>query len=182
MKTTKAIRGLLGLTQVELSLVLQVSRSQLAKYELGMRDLPLASMALLEAMLEHVQSPEVLAKSPRPAKGQQEKKFRHLKNMLEETEYQLSLLSRKIEGVEARQTAKIRAFHTAKFLSQRPGNYSQTEKNLLKSISKKAEHKALKMDEAGDLEKYQLQQEMLKMQKSWLESKMRTSSQTHPTK
>ena len=51
MEKTDNIRSLLGLSQENLALLLKVSRSQIAMYELGKRNLPVHAMEMLAIML-----------------------------------------------------------------------------------------------------------------------------------
>ena len=51
MKKTPTFRELLGFSQEELALLLQVSRSQIAMYESGKRNLPIIAIEKLAVML-----------------------------------------------------------------------------------------------------------------------------------
>lgn len=51
MKRKRTIRAILGLTQIEIAMILNISRSQWSLYELNLRNLPSApSMLLFEVM------------------------------------------------------------------------------------------------------------------------------------
>ncbi|WP_026976873.1 helix-turn-helix domain-containing protein [Flavobacterium tegetincola] len=50
MKISKAIRNAFGVTQMQMAVYLQVTRSQLTMYENGKRDLPLAALVKLSEM------------------------------------------------------------------------------------------------------------------------------------
>lgn len=54
MQKRTTIREQLGVTQEELALLLKVTRSQLAMYELGKRDLPVAAKKQLSELLLYV--------------------------------------------------------------------------------------------------------------------------------
>ena len=64
MKKDNAIRDLLGVSQEDLALLLNVTRSQLAMYELGKRDLPVAVKVKLATMLKLLQESAYQKASP----------------------------------------------------------------------------------------------------------------------
>ena len=54
MKKEKAIRGYFGLSQEDMAMLLQVTRSQYSLFELGKRDLPREAKIELASMLTHL--------------------------------------------------------------------------------------------------------------------------------
>jgi len=53
MRTHNEIRKSLGLTQEQMAMLLGVSRSQLAYYELGRRDLPPKAWTVMRELVTH---------------------------------------------------------------------------------------------------------------------------------
>lgn len=97
MKKSKSLKSLLGLTQDDMALVLNVSHSQFARYELGIRNISLASKQLLAEMLQYMCGPEALVKTTGLAEQYAEKQDA-AQRMLNENEYQLSHPSLKSRG------------------------------------------------------------------------------------
>ncbi|MDI1318402.1 helix-turn-helix domain-containing protein [Flavobacterium sp.] len=100
MKKTNPIRNLLGVSQEDMALILQVSRSQWAMYELGKRDLPTKAKLVLAEILHYVKTPEMFAKSLPQVEQQHVRKQQQLEHLLKENEYQQVLTSKKINFVE----------------------------------------------------------------------------------
>ena len=172
MKTTQSIADLLGFTQAELAMVLNVSRSQFSQYELGTRDIPLTAKQLLAEMLQYIQGSELLTKTPPQLEQQQTKKQLQLQRLLKENVYQSLVVARKIEFLEKKYARKIKALQLIEFLSEHRSFKGEMVGSALKSISKKAS-KALEVEGLGVLIKYQIKQEVLELEKLVLESKLR---------
>lgn len=87
MKNVQPIRALLGMNQTDMALLLGVSRSHYAMFEIGKRDLSLKATQLLAEILNHMQLP---AKSlvARPIERQiATAKNSRLEEFLRENEY-----------------------------------------------------------------------------------------------
>jgi transcriptional regulator with XRE-family HTH domain len=74
MQKVKTISKLLGLKQDELAVLLKVNKSQLAMFETGKRDLPIAAMQQLASMLQFVQEESLKSGSAEMLKSQTEQK------------------------------------------------------------------------------------------------------------
>ena len=177
MKRSQSITELLGFTQAELALVLNVSRSQFSKYELGTRDLPLAAKQLLAELLQHVLVHNEIAKTPPQIVHQQTKKQLQLQRLLKENEYQLLVTARKIAFIEKKYNNKVRALQVIAFLSSHSSYKGETRGIVLKTISSKAS-KALEKEGLGVLIKYQIKQEVLELEKLVLASALRKFTRT----
>lgn len=172
MKKTNPIRNLLGVSQEDMALILQVSRSQWAMYELGKRDLPTKAKLVLAEVLHYVKTPEMFAKSLPQVDEQHIRKQQQLERLLKENEYQQVLTAKKINFVERKYATKVRTLQVVDFLAVHPNNKSESLTNLLKTIANKAS-KALEVDGLATLIKYQIKQEVLELEKLLLESKLR---------
>jgi transcriptional regulator with XRE-family HTH domain len=167
------IRELLGLTQQELALVLNLSRTQVAKYELGTRDLPIASKYLLAELLQLVQSPELVAKNLPPLLQEDyKKKEQLLERLLKENDYQLELMARKINATEKRVTARIKALQVTAYLSQRQADQGPAIKAVLNSITRRVT-RGLESEGSGTLFQYKLRYDMLVGENLQLQSELR---------
>lgn len=99
-RTTTTIAALLGITQREMSLLLRVTRAQWSMYELGKRNLPLKTKQLLAEMLAFLRIEEKGFNVQKHMIEQEESKKVCLEKLLEETEYQLHVIAKKIEPVK----------------------------------------------------------------------------------
>ena len=116
MKKENTIRQMLGMTQEKIAMLLGISRSQWAMFELGKRNLPAAAQQLLAELLTHVQSPETAKSITQPAK-QEGKEQKIIENALLENQYQLLLVSREITALEKKANATLKSLHVTDFLS-----------------------------------------------------------------
>lgn len=131
MKKSETICTLLGTTQMEMAMLLKISRSQWSMYESGKRDIPLAAKIQLGEMLKHVQSAKAKA-SKRPSQlGQQEEKD-ELHASLKENQYQQTVMERKVAALEKKQTTVASAVHSIDYLE----NHSDKEQTHMKDMSK----------------------------------------------
>lgn len=166
MKKENSIRTLIGITQQELAMILGVSRSQLAMFETGKRDLPLPAQQLLAEILTHLQStPTKTAKAATP-----EPTIPQLEALLHANEYQLLLSQRKTAAAQRKQQLQNNRAKLAEFLNARPaGKSAPALPNLLttKMITEKSDPSTILIEQ-------QLKQELLKMEQALLESKLHT--------
>ena len=172
MEKPASIRGLLGLTQQELALVLNLSRTQVAKYELGTRDLPIASKYLLAELLQLVKSPELAAKNLPVLLQEDTKKQQLLERLLKENNYQLELMARKITATEKRVTERIKALQVTNYLSQRQADQGPATKAVLNSITRRVTL-GLESEGTGTLFQYKLRYDLLVGENLQLQSELR---------
>jgi transcriptional regulator with XRE-family HTH domain len=90
----------LGLKQEELAVLLNISKGQLAMFETGKRDLPIAAMQKLAPMLQFVQEESLKSGSAEVMKFQAADKKKVLAHLLKENQYKQKLLERKLEIAE----------------------------------------------------------------------------------
>lgn len=168
MKKDHAISTYLGITQLELAMLLGVSRSQFSMFELGKRDLPLHAMQLLGEMLTYIQSPEVAAKSALPDKPKAS--LPQLERLQRKNHYQQLLTERKIATATKKLQAQARLLQLSAFLSSRKGS-SATAIRFPTVLARKTN----RATEAPLLElivEQQLRKELLELENLLLESRL----------
>ncbi|MGL2965604.1 helix-turn-helix domain-containing protein [Flavobacterium sp. XGLA_31] len=171
MKRESTIRSILGVTQQDMAMLLKVSRSQWAMYELGKRDLPLAAKQLLGEMLQYVTGAKNTGKSLPQVARQEEKRLQLLERLLKENEYQQLRIARKIEALQKKYTAKVGVLHLVDFLTERVEKKAASEMSLLKHIANKA-IQTLDKYNLSNLLKYELKQEVLQHEKVLLDASL----------
>lgn len=111
--------SLLGVTHIELAMLLGVSRPLVTLFELGQRDLPAPAKQKLADLLLHLQSAEATAKRTKPSPTQNQAAKAHLGRMLKENEYQRVLTAKKIEALHKKIDAQTRRAQLSDFLNAR---------------------------------------------------------------
>lgn len=169
MKKDHAISTYLGITQLELAMLLGVSRSQFSMFELGKRDLPLHAMQLLGEMLTYIQSPEVAAKSALPDKPKAS--LPQLERLQRKNHYQQLLTERKIAAATKKLQAQARLLQLSAFLSSREGSRGATI-NFPTALARKT-NKATETPLLELIVEQQLSKELLELENLLLESRLR---------
>ncbi|WP_162127949.1 helix-turn-helix domain-containing protein [Flavobacterium phycosphaerae] len=171
MKKTQSLRSVLGLTQDDLALILNVSRSQFSKYELGLRDIPLAAKRLLADLVAYGCAP--LTDTPSPhLEAQNRQKHLAVGRMLKENEYQQELTRRKIATVESKYTEYLQALKVVDFLSVRRETQDPTDQAVLRAIAHKA-NKCLRSQGLDRLFRLKLKLYLLELEKMLLDAELR---------
>lgn len=169
MKKEVTTCELLGLSQLEISLLLKINRSQWSMYESGKRNLPLQAMQQLNAMLQYVVNENnKQTKKPLLSTQQQDKKKAILKALIQENEYQQQLTARKIEKIKKSRTFVAARFQLLDFLNNQT-HLKEENPDLLKSMEAKARNKAGKYDESL-LMAYEIKQTLLQEEEKRLKS------------
>ena len=127
----ETICTLLGTTQMEMAMLLKITRSQWSMYESGKRDLPLAAKVLLNEMLAHVNSAKANA-SKGPSTEAKQQTNQKLQGLLEENQNLQTVTEKKVAALENKQTSFDSAAHTVNYL----GNHRDTTQTHLKEMSK----------------------------------------------
>ena len=118
MKKNVTITALLGVTQRDMAVLLNVSRTQWSMYELGKRDLPLAAQQLLAAMLAYVTAPEATTTRLLPPEREQ-LITQQLERLLHENTFQQALVAKKIAAITHKRDTPLRQFRLQEFLIAR---------------------------------------------------------------
>ncbi|MFN3969647.1 hypothetical protein [Flavobacterium sp.] len=161
MKNEVTISELLGLSQMEISILLKINRSQWSMYESRKRGLPVDATLLLSEMLRHVQNENDKELKKQELSTQQEaKKKETLEKLLNENDYQQQTIERKIEKIEKNRAFVVARFQLLDFLNNHT-NKNEKHPELLQRMKDKAEDKAGQNDMAT-LITNQIKQEVLK--------------------
>jgi transcriptional regulator with XRE-family HTH domain len=138
MRKGKTISKLLGIKQEELAVFLKVNKSQLAMFETGKRDLPIAAMQQLAPMLQFVQEESLKSGSAEILKSQTEQKKKVLEQLLKENQYKQKLLERKLEIAENKYQANKTAMELMRFLEIDASKKGNSPNGLVKVIERRA--------------------------------------------
>lgn len=181
MKKQNSIREILGFTQEELAMLLGVTRSMLAKYELGLGDLPDTAKLHLAELLNHMKDLEVQDK-PEPNEIEQPKVTEEqLDRLLLENSYQLNLVTKKIKTIQKKQLNRFKARKLLVYLQNRPQEKSEEHQNVLNLINNK-NNKTLNSTSFSVLFTLQLKQQMLELEKRLLDAEKKKWSKTPENK
>lgn len=160
-------RALLGLTQKEIALILNVSRTHLCHHEANRRNLPSGAGLRLSDMILYMHSPEAKAfKAVDKPEYEDGKTKKILEKRIKENEFQLKVLTRKIESVQEKLEKYKSAAQLMSFLNSpeevqkavKPDVVALIESVAIKNLREtKSEFRLLLID----LELLQLQQECI---------------------
>lgn len=143
MKKDIPITSVLGLTQSELAMILNVSRPLVTLYEQGKRDLPLPAQQLLAKMLAHMKSAQATTKTTVP----QNQYLQHVEKLSRENEFQRLSTQRKIAALEKKRIKAERLSHLALFFESetKPESHNEnTADNLMPATKNNTFQQVLK--------------------------------------
>lgn len=180
-KNKNSIRDIIGFTQKELAMLLGVTRSKLAKYELGLGDLSDPAKLLLAELLNHMNEVENASKSGYEETSQPMVTEEQLERLILENTYQLNLVNKRVKSIQKKQADKSKAQKLLVYLKNRPQEKSQEHQDTLRLITNNT-NKALKMNSHHALYEYQLKQQMLELEKTLLEAEKKKWSKTPENK
>lgn len=173
MRKQSNFRNLLGITQLEMSILLQVNRSQWAMYESGQRELPIQPFLFLCEIERHFGFDGKITKSPpRPTEPQLKCRQQRLEQSLRDIEYQQRLLARDKAIVEKKQTAHVGLLHLIDFLNSRVDKAGKRE-NLARQVLESKADLVLGADHATTLKDYEMKEKFLDFQKTQFEAELR---------
>lgn len=162
----------LGLTQKELAMLLQVSRSHLSMFELGKGSLPLHAMQQLGELLMLSQSAKKKQKNKPDATPQTPQRQEHIQTLLKENHFLTLVTAKKLAAAERKSAAQSKLQLFSDYLEQRPANKSAVDATHLQFITRKSA--IAQLEDAGTaVIKYQLKKELLEAEKKYLESLLR---------
>lgn len=170
MRHQNPLRSLLGLTQNELAELLQVGRPLLSLHELGRRGLPLQAQRLLADMLAHVQAASANRQSPLQDRELYQESVRR---QLRENEYQRLKAAREITATEQQIDKESRRASLSEFLAERGRQEGKGKAKTSPRPRFVPKHPA--NDTQTALIRLQLRQELLELEKNFLESKLDTT-------
>lgn len=161
MKKRENIRDAFGISQEDLAIVLKVSRSQLAMFETGKRQLPSTALLQLAEILRYLQ--EDASKSADTTsllKAQAIQKEKALEHLVKENHYKQFALEKKLNVLEKKYNASLSAFQLMKYLEKQDVKKEEFEKLMAKIIERKA-LADLEKNGLAMLTKYKIEKEVL---------------------
>lgn len=180
-KNKNSIRDIIGFTQKELAMLLGVTRSKLAKYELGLGSLPDPAKLLLAELLNHMNELENKSKSGSEETSQPMVSEEQLDRLILENTYQLNLVNKKVKSIQKKQSDKFKAQKLLVYLNNRPQEKSQEHQDKLRLITNNT-NKALEINSHSALYECQLKQQMFELEKRLLASAKKKLSKTTENK
>ncbi len=172
MEKPATIREILGFTQLELALVLNVDRTQVAKYESGQKDLPIAAKYLLADLLRAAQSEQLSAKSLPAIELQYTQKQALLERLLRENKYQLEVIVRKMAAAEKKYNGRVKALQLVDHLNNNVSEKYAIQVSVLNAIARKATQR-LEIDGSGKLFQYKLKYQLLFSENMLIQAELR---------
>lgn len=165
MKTRKHIREALNLTQEEMAMLLNISRSQWALYELGLRDLSTMASIRENQASRFLYSIEI--SEPKDFAGISElesKKDKFIADALKQNEFNQRVCERKIGQMKEDYESALKFFQVVDFVFQSVDQENLLHLAALKVLKGNAET-ALNKNGPHKLVKLQLKQKMLEQEK-----------------
>lgn len=164
MKKVENIRSILGITQENLALLLEVTRSQLSLYEIGKRNIPIAAKKQLTEMLAYMQDENSkLTTISNLMKTQELARTNTLKQMLQDNHYKKLLLEKKIKILEEKQAFNFNTIHLMRYLD----NTKNPNNQFIKAIETKGLTE-LENNSLALLTKYEIEKEVLQAEEKIL--------------
>jgi hypothetical protein len=171
MKKEVTISELLGVSQLEISILLKINRSQWSMYESDDRSLPDDALKQMNEMLKHVQNKNnKQLKKQELSFQQQDKKKETLEKLLEENDYQQQTIARKIKKIKKKRAFVVARFQLLDFLNNQT-NVIEEHPELLQRMKDKAEAKATKYDESV-LIVHEIKQTLLQEEEKLIKAKL----------
>lgn len=165
MKTRKHIREELNLTQQEMAMLLNISRSQWALYELGLRDLSIMASIRENQASRFLDSLGISEPKHFPGISEIEsKKDKFVADALKENEFNQRVCERKIGQMKKNYESALKFFHVVDFVFQSVDQENAIHLAALKVLKGNAET-ALNKNGPHKLLKLQLRQKMLEQEK-----------------
>lgn len=161
MKKRENIRDVFGIPQEDLAILLKVTRSQLAMFETGKRELPPTAMSQLLEMLRFAQEDNSkLANTISLMNTQALQKKKILENLVKENHYKQFALEKKLNAFEKKYNANLMAFQLINYFEQQNTENYELGKQMAKIIEKKALAE-LNKNGLAMITKYKIEQEVL---------------------
>ena len=163
------VSALLGISQENLAILLQVSRSQFAMFELGKRSLPVQAMEKLDTMLTHSQKKSTKSEVKKNNAVEQQNL---LKKLLLKNSHQQLLVERKIKALEKKQNALATSKKLIAHLLKNESKMKKNELAVLKSIEVKSKNQDIE-NYATLLLQLEIKKEVLVFEEKLLQKKLK---------
>jgi transcriptional regulator with XRE-family HTH domain len=165
------VSTLLGISQENLASLLQVSRSQIAMYELGKRSLPVPVMEKLATMLTLLQKKST---NSEVKKNNTVEEQNLLKKLLLKNKHQQLLVERKIIAIEKKQKSLAISTQLVSHLLEDKSNINESEFSILKTIQRKNQEAS---NYTISLLQLELKKEVLRFEEELLNEKSKNKKQ-----
>lgn len=168
MKKRGEVKDLLGLTQDEMALVLNISRSQWSMFKSGQRDLPLAAMQQLAGLLDGLQNKVISTVVLQLTEEERMLANTKIKEAHMNLQIKYHRLEKEIAILEKNRAECFAALQTATFLEVQKEQLelaNSIKNRVMKSLNKYSLHK---------LEALYLKKQTAEMLKNTLEEKINT--------
>ena len=178
MKNKENIRKKLKLTQKDMAMILNISRSQYALYELGLRDLSTNALIRLSQIERSIFSDEVsISKESKNVETQELIKNKFLTDVLKDNEFRQIACKRKLDRLKKDYEATCKQIILIDFLSEPTDIKYALHPGALQNLKDKAEKE---FNENGPLQilKLQLQEELLQQEELILSRLLNESKAT----
>ncbi len=162
------VSAILGISQENLANLLQVSRSQIAMYELGKRSLPVPAMEKLATMLTLLQDKST-KREVKKNNAVEEQNL--LKKLLLKNSHQQLIIERKIIAIEKKQKALVTSKKLIAHLLKNESKMKKNELAVLKSIEVKSKNQNIE-NYAVLLLQLKLKKEVLVFEEKLLRKKL----------
>ena len=172
MKNKQNISTLLGMSQENLALILQVSRSQIAMYEVGKRSLPVDALEKLSTMLSIIQNKtfDTISKDMNSNLN-----IQFLKNQLQRNKHQQLIVDNKISALIKKQNATNSAKKVNSHMLKETPKIKKNEIIVLKTIETKTQNKVAQ-NNAVILLQLEIKKEVLAFEEKLLQKKLQSEN------
>ncbi len=180
MKNQIPISALLGITQLELAMLLKVSRPLITLYESGERELPTHAKHLLADIVKHLDSEPVQAKRKAHSLEREALVQDHLRRMLTENEYKSLVNANNITKLEKKLEGEMRRPHLVAHLK----TLAESKQSGIASPLRPSIYiaKPSKLDRYALLTELKIKQELLAYENTLLISKLKEIAKTDENK
>ena len=166
------VSAILGISQENLANLLQVSRSQIAMYELGKRSLPVPAMEKLATMLTLLQDKST-KREVKKNNAVEEQNL--LKKLLLKNSHQQLIVERKIIAIEKKQKALATSKKLIAHLLKNEGKINKNELVVLKSIEVKLKKQEIEKYNTALLQ-LEIKKEVLVFEEKVLQKKLQSKN------
>lgn len=178
MKDKDTFKKLLGITQEEIAIILDTTRSQWSMYEIGKRNLPLSAALEFTKMLKYIQENSSKEMEIKHSSEEYEKQvYNQLKKEMKNNRYQLEGLNIKIEQAQHFYDEGLAALLVAEYLD------TQTENERIASVKKLIRYKAMSKIQKNNelLHKHNLDKQILQLRNAVIEKEIKNNFKKYNT-
>ena len=178
MKDIDTFKKLLGITQEEIAIILDTTRSQWSMYEIGKRNLPFSAALEFTKMMKYIQENSSKEIEIKYSSEEYEKQvYNQLKKEMKKNRYELDGLNIKIEQVQRFYDDGLAALRVVEYLDTQPEN--ERIVSVKKLIRCKAITKLRKNNEL--LHKHNLDRQILQLRNAVIEKEIKNNFKKYNT-